>query len=153
MGASQADVADLTQDVFIIVQRKLPTFDGDNIRGFLYQVTRRTVRDHRRSAWFRNLVTVKGAPWEQTPAPVEQGPASSLEQAERLRELEQILEKMSDKRRTAFVLFEIEGYSGEEIAQLEDIPVKTVWTRLFHARKDFVAFVAERRERRERRDD
>jgi DNA-directed RNA polymerase specialized sigma24 family protein len=50
---------------------------------------------------------------------------------------------MSEKRRTTFVLFEIEGYSGEEIAQIESLSVDAVWTRLHHARKDFVRLVAE----------
>jgi RNA polymerase sigma-70 factor (ECF subfamily) len=44
---------------------------------------------------------------------------------------------MSLAQRTAFVLFEIESYSGEEIAELEGIPLNTVWTRLHHARKRF----------------
>jgi RNA polymerase sigma-70 factor (ECF subfamily) len=46
----------------------------------------------------------------------------------------------------AFSLYEIEGYSGEEIAQLLDVPVATVWTRLHHARKEFLARVAELKE-------
>jgi RNA polymerase sigma-70 factor (ECF subfamily) len=52
---------------------------------------------------------------------------------------------MSDMQRTAFVLFEIEGYSGEEIAELEQIPVNTVWTRLHHARKRFFELVDQAR--------
>ena len=44
---------------------------------------------------------------------------------------------MSEKLRTTFVLFEIEGYSGEEIARIQDVPLGTVWTRLHHARKEF----------------
>jgi RNA polymerase sigma-70 factor (ECF subfamily) len=48
---------------------------------------------------------------------------------------------MSAVRRSAFILFEVEGYSGEEIAELEGIPLNTVWTRLHHARKDFVQLV------------
>ena len=44
---------------------------------------------------------------------------------------------MSEKLRTTFVLFEIEGYSGEEIAHIQDVPLGTVWTRLHHARKEF----------------
>ena len=36
-----------------------------------------------------------------------------------------------------FLLFELEGLSGEEIATLVRAPLKTVWTRLFHARQRF----------------
>ena len=35
------------------------------------------------------------------------------------------------------MLYELEGLSGEEIAQLVGCPLKTVWTRLFHARAEF----------------
>jgi RNA polymerase sigma-70 factor (ECF subfamily) len=54
---------------------------------------------------------------------------------------------MSEKRRTTLVLFEIEGYSGEEIARIQDIPLATVWTRLHHARKDFFKLVKDHAER------
>jgi DNA-directed RNA polymerase specialized sigma24 family protein len=40
------------------------------------------------------------------------------------------------------VLFEIEGYSCEEIAALEGTSVSSVWTRVHHARKDFCARLA-----------
>jgi RNA polymerase sigma-70 factor (ECF subfamily) len=44
------------------------------------------------------------------------------------------------------VLFEIEGYSGEEIAAFEGVPVNTVWTRLHHARREFATLIAQARE-------
>jgi RNA polymerase sigma-70 factor (ECF subfamily) len=47
-----------------------------------------------------------------------------------------LLARLSEKRRSTFILFEIEGYSGEEIAALENVPVATVWTRLHHARRE-----------------
>ena len=49
---------------------------------------------------------------------------------------------MAEARRTAFVLFEIEGLSGDEIARIQDIPLNTVWTRLHHARREFFALAA-----------
>src|SRR5258707_726771 len=65
-----------------------------------------------------------------------------MHERERRQVLESILARMSEKRRTTFVLFEIEGYSGEEIAQIQSLPLKTVWTRLHHARKDFMRMVS-----------
>ena len=49
---------------------------------------------------------------------------------------------MAEARRTAFVLFEIEGLSGDEIARIQSIPLNTVWTRLHHARREFFALAA-----------
>jgi RNA polymerase sigma-70 factor (ECF subfamily) len=143
LGASAGDVEDLTQEVFIIVRRKLHAFDGCNLRGFLYRIAQRTVRDHRRSAWFRNLLRrrasgeVRGLQSESPTA------FQVLEQREKRRLVEGLLARMSDKRRSTFVLFEIEGYSGEEIAEIQGLPLATVWTRLHHARKDFLRLVAE----------
>ena len=48
------------------------------------------------------------------------------------------MESMSPKKREVFALFELEGLSGDEIAERVDCPVDTVWTRLHHARKQFV---------------
>jgi DNA-directed RNA polymerase specialized sigma24 family protein len=50
--------------------------------------------------------------------------------------------KMREERRSAFVLFELEGLSGEEIARIQSVPVNTVWTRLFHARREFLVLAA-----------
>ncbi len=141
LGANDADIEDLTQEVFIIVRRKLAGFDGRNLPGFLYRIAQRTVRDHRRSAWFRNLL-VRQAPLADLTAPDSSG-LQLLQDREKRQALAAVLAKMSDKRRTTFVLFEIEGYSGEEIAQIQSLPVKTVWTRLHHARKDFLRLVSE----------
>jgi DNA-directed RNA polymerase specialized sigma24 family protein len=52
---------------------------------------------------------------------------------------------MREKHRTAFVLFELEGYTGEEIAELESTPVSTVFTRLYHARREFAAIIKQLR--------
>ncbi len=143
LGANDADVEDLTQEVFIILRRKLDAFDGRNLRGFLYRIAQRTVRDHRRSAWFRNLI--RGHSALEVRGLAARGPTGLqvLEQAERHKTVQGILARMSEKRRTTFVLFEIEGYSGEEIAQIQSLPVRTVWTRLHHARKDFLRMVTE----------
>ena len=147
-GGLDADVEDLTQEVFMVVRRKLGTFDGRNLPGWLYRVAQRTVRDYRRRAWFRRIFTGKSTDTEtETPGNWMRSPdpAEIFEQREAEKTLGEILSQMSAVRRTAFILFEVEGYSGEEIAELEGIPLNTVWTRLHHARKDFVVLVQKAR--------
>ncbi len=141
LGANDADIEDLAQEVFIIVRRKLAQFDGRNLPGFLYRITERTVRDHRRSTWIRNLFRNPSA----LPEIVEPGIDSLqvIHEKERRKALDALLAKMTEKRRTTFILFEIEGYSGEEISQIQSLPLDTVWTRLHHARKDFMRLVAQ----------
>ena len=146
MGGNEADLDDLAQDVFLVVRRKLSQFDGQNLHGWLYRITQRRVRDHRRAVWFRSLFGRRSPrdPERALLGLVEPGPgpAERLEQHEAERTLSQVLSRMRHKHRTVFVLFEVEGYSGEEIAELEGVPVNTIWTRLHHARKDFAAIVA-----------
>ncbi|NLE85155.1 MAG: RNA polymerase sigma factor [Myxococcales bacterium] len=141
-GCPMAEVDDLAQETFLVVRRKLDDFDGQNLPGWLYRIAQRTASDHRRRAWFRRLFSRSS----EEPDSLSAGkgdPLQSLERRRAERVLQRALERMSPKRRAAFYLFEVEGYSGEEIALLEDVPVNTVYTRIHHARKDFVRFVAE----------
>jgi RNA polymerase sigma-70 factor (ECF subfamily) len=139
-GGLDADLDDLVQEVFLIVRRKLPKFDEGNLPGWIYRITQRTVRDYRRRAWFRRALFKRDGDRTETHSN-DPDPSQVLERREAERILVQILAKMSESRRTAFILFEIEGYTGEEIAALEDVPVNTVWTRLHHARKDFYMLI------------
>ena len=50
-------------------------------------------------------------------------PELSYEQQERRHRFQKLIGTMSEKLRATFVLFEIEGYSGEEIAQIQNIPL------------------------------
>jgi RNA polymerase sigma-70 factor (ECF subfamily) len=71
---------------------------------------------------------------ESRPSP--ETPQQIFEHRESSERLYRLLEKISDKKRTVFVLFEMEGLPGEEIAHIVGCPLKTVWTRLHHARRD-----------------
>jgi RNA polymerase sigma-70 factor (ECF subfamily) len=140
MGASSADLEDLAQEVFLVVERKLDDFDGRNLQGWIYGIARKVVASHRRRAWVRNLFLrrVEEASTQYDLAT----PVALLERKQAWQIVDSVLAKMSDKRRRVFALFEIEGYSGEEIAALEGVPIKTIWTRLHHARKDFVTLAS-----------
>lgn len=141
-GAPASDVDDLTQEVFLVVRRKLAGFDGSNLRAWLYRITQRTVSDYRRRSWFRRFYHRSDRVPETLPA-TDWDPHVLLERKDAERVVSLILSRMSRVRRTAFVLFEIEGYTAPEIAELEGIPVNTVYTRLHHARRDFLGKVAE----------
>ena len=53
------------------------------------------------------------------------------------RQFSEILARMAPKKREVLVLFEIEGLSGEAIAERVGCPLDTVWSRLYHARREF----------------
>jgi RNA polymerase sigma-70 factor, ECF subfamily len=137
LGAPTRDREDLAQEVFVVVRRRLSDFDGRNVAGWLFQIARRQVLRHKRLVWFKRVFALGGdEPVEPDDArPV--GPEASLERKQARAIVERLLTELSAKRRIVFSLFEIEGYSGEEIATLLDVPINTVWTRLHHARRDF----------------
>jgi RNA polymerase sigma-70 factor (ECF subfamily) len=139
MGARSGDVEDLAQETFLVVERKLASFSGGSLAAWLYAIALRVCSNHRRLAWFRAVVFRPS----EDPAFDHAAQSATPDQAWERKQLaglaDEVLAGMSDKHRRVFVLFEIEEYSGEEIARLEGIPIATVWTRLHHARKAFMA--------------
>jgi RNA polymerase sigma-70 factor, ECF subfamily len=145
-----ADIEDAAQEVFLVAQRKLSGFHGDNIAGWLYRIADLTARNYRRLAWFKHLFACEPSDDVLDALTMGRTPAVTLEQKEDQRSLARMLSRMSAKRRETLLMFEVEGYSGAEIASLHGVPIKTVWTRLHHARKDLVAMVETARKQRER---
>lgn len=143
LGGMEADLDDITQEVFLVVRRKLGSYVGPSMQAWLYGITRKTVSDYRRRAFFRRLFTGVNRSLESSPQIERTSGVDPYARLEAQQAITQVLKKMSAVRRTAFILFEIEGYSGEEIAELEQIPVATVYTRLHHARRDFLRLTAE----------
>jgi RNA polymerase sigma-70 factor (ECF subfamily) len=142
LGARPGELEDLAQEVFIVVRRKLPSFRDGNLDGWLFKIAKLTVRDHGRRAWFRRVFR-RGGPaveLDELPSPAAD-PEQALERRERQRLFHRLVAEMSGARRETFLLFEVEGLSGEEIARLHEVPINTVWTRLHHARREFVAKV------------
>lgn len=135
LGAGGADRDDLVQDIFLVVHRRLSDFDGQNVAGWLYQIARRKVRDHRRLLWVKHLFGNTSLPLGDAMLTTKQSPLDELETKQKRQLLEQLLDKLNEDQRAAFVLFEIEGNSGEEIAALQGVPINTVWARIHKARK------------------
>jgi RNA polymerase sigma-70 factor, ECF subfamily len=149
MNVPAGDMEDAAQEVFLVVRRKLSGFHGDNLAGWLFRIADLTARNYRRLAWFKHLFVREPSEDPSDAWAMSSTPAITLEQKEDQRALAHMLERMSAKRRETLILFEVEGYSGQEIAALQSVPLKTVWTRLHHARRDLLAQVTARR-RRER---
>lgn len=139
-----ADVEDVVQDVFLNVYRSLPSFRGDSkFSTWLYRLTTNVTRMHLRRGRSRPRfadVEVPEAPRESRPP---DGPDEQVERAERVRALYRLLETLSEKKREVLILHDLEGVPAKEIAELIGIPVLTVRTRLFYARKELYAALAE----------
>jgi RNA polymerase sigma-70 factor (ECF subfamily) len=133
-GAVAADVEDLVQEVFLAAQRALPGFRGEaKVTTWLYGIASRTVLVHLRKRWrYRRLRDALGLHIAATPA----SSTMPLETRDTLRQVWRCLARLSPKKRAVYVLCEIEGIAGEEVAAALGLPLNTVWTRLHHARRE-----------------
>ena len=66
------------------------------------------------------------------------------ERTERLRMLDELIAKLSPKKKLVLVLFEIEGLPIEEVAQIAQCPENTAWSRLHYARAELMAMARKR---------
>lgn len=131
------DADDLLQELFLTVIAKPDALlCADAPRAWLYGVAVKLAATRARSARVRRFFGLAAA--EHEPARVD-APGRTLEQRDAQRAVLKALDSVSAVRREAFVLFELQGLSGEEVAQALDVPLKTVWTRLFHARREVTA--------------
>lgn len=137
LGVREADIADTVQEVFVVVHRKLPEFEGrSKMSTWLFAISMHVARDHRRSAVVRREVSTEASVLSEHEDP-RADVGAKAERNEKQAQLEAILDEMPEDQRTVFVLFELEGMSGIEIAELVDIPIGTVHSRLRLAREGF----------------
>ena len=146
-GASDADIEDVVQQVFLQAHRALPRFRGESkVSTWLYGIATRVVMTQLRS-WRRQRRLERTVEAELESIDRRSPEASAAEREELARAWQAIL-RIKPKKRVVYVLFEIEGKSGEEIAALLEIPVATVWTRLHHARRELAKGLARAEKRR-----
>jgi RNA polymerase sigma-70 factor (ECF subfamily) len=138
LGTPASEAEDVVHDVFVVVHKKLDSFTEGRLTTWLYRITANVVSEkHRRRRvreTFANLAGWFGADAHESP----ESPERLAERSSATRAVERVLERMSPKKREVFALYELEQLSGEEIAERAGVPLNTVWTRLFHARKDFI---------------
>jgi RNA polymerase sigma-70 factor (ECF subfamily) len=137
LGVREADLLDLTQNVFVIVHRQLSGFEGRaKATTWLISICRLVAKDYLRSAPIRREVLVELRDLARRAGP-DGGPVDWIGRQDLSRILEAILARLPGKLRVVFVMFELEELSGEEVARLLDLPVGTVRSRLRLARAAF----------------
>jgi RNA polymerase sigma-70 factor (ECF subfamily) len=138
-----ADLEDVVQEVFVQVFRSLKDFRGQaKFSTWLHRVTVNVVLMHRRSARSRPVLAEE-LPGELVADEHQTLPDEDVDRRERMRAFQRLLGKLADKKRVVFVLHELEGMSPAEIADVVGAPVLTVRTRLFYARRELEAMLAE----------
>jgi RNA polymerase sigma-70 factor, ECF subfamily len=134
LGVQDREVEDACQDVFVRLYRSLGSFRGDSeLKTWIYKlcITEAGRMRRRLRAWegARNLAAGDS---EEPSVPAPEPTDFMLRQR-----VEAALGRMSAGDRAAFVLYELEGLSGKDIAEVLGCPVATVWRRLHYARRAF----------------
>lgn len=141
LGCPDDALDDVTQDVFVVVHRKLPEFEGrSSLKTWLYAITRRVVSDHRRKHRRRRPAST---PFQDERAPCAGASPQELaarQQAAML--LYAFLDSLPDEQREVFVLAELEQMTAPEIAEATGAKLNTVYSRLRLARRAFERVVA-----------
>lgn len=138
LGVAARDLDDVAQEVFLAVYRAWGQYDPARpLRPWLFGCAFRVAANHRRTGWARRVVLDEPAE-AQDPSP---DAAAGLD-ADRNRALViEALDALDLEHRAALVMVDIDGASQAEAAAALGIPVGTVSSRLWHARRDFTAAV------------
>jgi RNA polymerase sigma-70 factor (ECF subfamily) len=129
---------DLTQETFLRAFRALDTFAGrSSVRTWLLGIARRTCADHLRAVVRRRRLDVRLAAQAHTDLP-HPDPAQRLG-------AEDLLARVGEERRTAFVLTQVLGLSYAEAAAVEEVPIGTIRSRVARARDELIEAVAQAR--------
>ena len=142
-GASEADVDDLCQQVFIAILRALPKFRGDSaLTTWIYGISVRVVLQHLRGRRrYREMIDrFKATPLPPPPPGVDE----TIEQRRAIERVWSVLLEMKAERRVVFVLSEIEGLTADEIARALEISEAAVRSRLRRARAELDRKLARR---------
>jgi RNA polymerase sigma-70 factor, ECF subfamily len=139
LGVRAADVPDLLQEVFFVLHRRRDELDPSRpIEPLLWGIALGLARNYRRRA-FRRL-EVAG---DTDAGPAASDPEADLIAARQRRSAERALDELEPEKRAVFVMFELEGLSGQAIASALGVPVGTVHSRLHAARAALTAAVRE----------
>jgi len=139
LGGPALDAEDIVHEVFLIAHRRLGEFRGEaKLTTWLYRITLRVVRKQatrqRLGRWLRGLV----GDFADEVTEERFGPYESVERREAARLVYQALDALPHRQRAAVILYELEGHSGEEIAELMGTKLATVWVWLHRGRAKFL---------------
>ncbi|HEY7600218.1 MAG TPA: sigma-70 family RNA polymerase sigma factor [Candidatus Limnocylindrales bacterium] len=128
--------ADAVQEAFFSAYRNLDRFRGDSFRSWLTRIALNAATDVLR---LRKRKPADPFPeWEdeawQPPAPDVEGPERQAVLRSRSRVIAQALNEITHDQRTAIVLYDVEGYDYQEIADMTGVSLGTVKSRIHRGR-------------------
>ena len=144
-GRCADDIEDAIQEVYVAFFRSLPSWRGAcSLETWLCRVGTRVCMTQLRRRYRRSeRVALRASPQVLAAvADAADSPQVQAESAEAAAQVHAALERLAPERRTALVLYEMEGRSLEEIAAAMGSSVGTVKSRLFRGRRELAALLA-----------
>src|SRR6266542_1301899 len=124
MGFRLPVIEDVFQEVFVVVLRRLGSFDGRSATTtWLFGICLRVARGYRRRAHFRRERIVADVDDATRAVATEATPEEELERRESEMLLFEILDQLDIEQRAVFVMFEFDGLSCQEIAEMIGVAV------------------------------
>lgn len=141
LGVPESSADDVVQEVFIVVQRRLPDFDGRaHIRAWIFGILAHVARHYRRSYQRKGAHCIsldQDKAYQAPNATDESTPSAHLERAELARLMERLLGQLDENKRTLLVLSELEEWTLREIAEYLGSNINTIYSRLRVAKREF----------------
>jgi RNA polymerase sigma-70 factor (ECF subfamily) len=142
LGTPPGELDDVVQETFLVAFRRLSSFTTGRFTTWLYRIVANLVSSRLRRRRVREaLLSLFGRSESDR---VAHGPDHAFQSREAQDEVSAVLSRMAPKKREVFALYELEGLSGDEIAERVGCKVDTVWTRLHYARADFERLARQR---------
>jgi RNA polymerase sigma-70 factor (ECF subfamily) len=121
---------EVVQKTWLSALESLDRFEGrSSLRTWLYGIALRVASDYRRSAYVRRERAMAEPGEGQEPSTDGEPPAEVRQQLTRL------LARLDADRREVVVLYEIEGFTMKEVAEVVGCPLQTAYSRLYSARE------------------
>ena len=137
LGLSREDADDVAQRVMLVAANRFDDIEPGKARAFLFSATKHATLKFRRGWGRRREVVTDKFPDEVAP---HAQPDELLDQRRAYAELRRVLQRVPEKPRTVFVLYELEGWTLSEIGQALGLAHGTVASRLRRARSDFLRY-------------
>ncbi len=131
---------DVAQEAFVRAWQALPAFRGQSaFYTWLFRIAMNVATDRARQRAARarafGAEAVPEEEWERTLVDQSDGPEAAAVRAEQRARIQRGLEALSEHHRAIIMLSDLQGLSYREIAEVLDIPMGTVMSRLHNARK------------------
>ena len=143
LGVMEAALDDASQEVFLVVHRRLGEFrPGSSAKAWLFAIAQRVASDQRR--WLRrkgSLLPLDEGLAGRAPSPLDH---AITRQASDI--VLDFLHTLDADRRAAFILSELEQMTAPEVASSVNANLNTIYYRIASARKAFVAYASARLE-------